>query len=95
MDGADTDPMIAAPTKIERSGPAIHAVLAELAPDESAEFETEFRDALACAETDFGLAPAEAVLDRRWGPRRSPPTRCPTTSTTTSIAPAPATSRAG
>lgn len=59
--------MTAATTKIERSGPAIRAVLAELAPDECAEFETEFREALARAETDFDLAPVEAVLDRWWG----------------------------
>jgi uncharacterized protein DUF6247 len=56
-----------AATKIERSGPAIHAALAELAPDECAEFEAAFRQALATAEIDFDLAPVEAVLDRWWG----------------------------
>jgi len=59
--------MTAATTKIERSGPAIHAALAELTPDECPEFETEFREALARAETDFDLRPVEAVLDRWWG----------------------------
>jgi len=59
-------PMTAA-TKIERSGPAIDAALPELAPDECAEFEVEFRQTLATADTDFDPAPVEAVLDRWWG----------------------------
>ena len=59
--------MTTATTTIERSGPAIHAALAELAPDECAEFETEFRAALTRAETSFDLRPVEALLDRWWG----------------------------
>ncbi len=56
-----------AATKIERSGPAIHATLAERAPAECAEFEAEFRQALTRAEIDFDLRPVEALLDRWWG----------------------------
>ncbi len=62
----DTEAMTAA-TKIERSGPAIRAVLAELSPAECEEFEAEFRQALAHAEADFDLGHADAVLDRWWG----------------------------
>ncbi len=56
-----------AATKIERSGPAIRAVLAELSPAECEEFETEFRQALAHADADFDLGRVDAVLDRWWG----------------------------
>ncbi|MGH3941162.1 MAG: DUF6247 family protein [Pseudonocardiaceae bacterium] len=59
--------MTAATTKIERSGPAIHAALAELAPDECALFTAEFRQASARAAETFDLAPLEAVVDRWWG----------------------------
>lgn len=59
--------MTALATKIERSGPAIRAALAELAPDECAEFEAELRAALSRAGIDFDLAPVERVLDRWWG----------------------------
>jgi len=59
--------MMTVATKIERSGPAIRASLAELAPDECAEFEVEFREALARAESDFDLRPVEALLNRWWG----------------------------
>ena len=62
----DTEPMTAA-TKIERSGPAIRAALAELSPAECEEFEAEFRRALAHADADFDLGPVDAVLDRWWG----------------------------
>jgi hypothetical protein len=55
---------VTAATKIERSGPAIRAALAA---EECAQFETEFRHALARAETDFDLRPLEALLDRWWG----------------------------
>lgn len=54
-------------TTIERCGPAIHAALAEAAPEECAEFEAEFRAALTRAETDFDLRPVDALLDRWWG----------------------------
>ena len=56
-----------AATKIERSGPAVHAALAEAAPEECGRFEAEFRQALARADTDFDLSPIERVLDRWWG----------------------------
>ncbi len=56
-----------AATKIERSGPAIRAVLAELSPAECEEFEAEFRQALAHADADFDLGRVDAVLDRWWG----------------------------
>lgn len=59
--------MTALATKIERSGPAIRAALAELAPGECAEFEAEVRAALARADSDLDLAPIERVLNRWWG----------------------------
>ncbi len=54
-------------TTIERSGPAVRAALAELAPQECAVFEQEFRQALLDAEQRLDLRPAEALLDRWWG----------------------------
>jgi len=59
--------MTAATTKIQRSGPAIRAALAEASPDECAQLEAEFAEALARAGAEFDLAPPEAVLDRWWG----------------------------
>ncbi|MGH4013395.1 MAG: DUF6247 family protein [Pseudonocardiaceae bacterium] len=59
--------MSVATTKIERSGPAIRAALAELASDECAQFEAEFQLATAQAAETFDLAVVEAVLDRWWG----------------------------
>lgn len=59
--------MTVATTRIERSGPAIRAALAEVSPPECAEFEAEFAQALARAGAEFDLAPAEKVLDRWWG----------------------------
>lgn len=56
-----------AATKIERTGPAIRAALAEAAPEQCVRFEAEFRQALARAGTDFDLSPIERVLDRWWG----------------------------
>lgn len=56
-----------AATRIERTGPAIRAALAELAPDECTEFEAEFHQALAYADADFDLDRVNAVLDRWWG----------------------------
>ena len=55
-----------AATKIERSGAAIHAALAEATPEECGRFEAEFRQALARADTDFDIS-IERVLDRWWG----------------------------
>ncbi|MFN2494459.1 MAG: DUF6247 family protein [Pseudonocardiaceae bacterium] len=59
--------MSKARTKIKRSGPAIRAALAELAPDECSLFEAEFQQAMAHASETFELAPLDAVLDRWWG----------------------------
>jgi hypothetical protein len=56
-----------AATKIERSGPAIRAALAELSPDECAQFEAEFQQATQRAGQTFDLAPLDALLDRWWG----------------------------
>ncbi|AGB27141.1 hypothetical protein Mycsm_07042 (plasmid) [Mycobacterium sp. JS623] len=53
--------------RVERSGPAIRAALAEASPDELPEFEAEFRIALAEADDDFDLSRVTAVLDRWWG----------------------------
>ena len=47
-----------------RSGPAIRAVLAKLAPAECVEFEAEFRIALAEADEDFDLDRVLAVITR-------------------------------
>ena len=63
----DTRRVTTATTRIERSGPAIRAVLDEVSPDECVQFEAEFAQALARAGAEFDLAPAEAVLDRWWG----------------------------
>lgn len=59
--------MTAAMTRIERSGPAIRAVLAEVSPVECTRFEAELGEGLARAGAELDLAPAEAVLDRWWG----------------------------
>jgi Family of unknown function (DUF6247) len=59
--------MTAMTARIERSGPAIRAVLAEHSPKECRQFEDEFHRALALADVQVDLAPAEAVLDRWWG----------------------------
>lgn len=56
-----------AATKIERSGPAIRAALAEVSPRECAQFEAELAAALAQASAELDLAPADEVLDRWWG----------------------------
>ncbi|HYZ07575.1 MAG TPA: DUF6247 family protein [Pseudonocardiaceae bacterium] len=64
--------MTTATTRIKRSGPAIRALLGEVSPDECAQFEAEFAQALARAGAEFDLAPAEAVLDRWWGDRGDP-----------------------
>lgn len=63
----DTGCMTAATTRIERSGPAVRAALVAVSPQECAQFEAEFAQALARAGAEFDLAPAERVLDRWWG----------------------------
>lgn len=63
--------------RIQRSGPAIRAALAQAAPDELSEFEAEFRIALAEADDDFDLERVDRVLNRWWGRahlRLNPPT---------------------
>jgi hypothetical protein len=59
--------MTTATTRIERSGTAIRAVLAEHAPDECAQFEVEFQQAIQRAGQTFDLAPVDALMDRWWG----------------------------
>lgn len=59
--------MTAAATRIERSGPAIRAALADVSASECAQFEAEFAQALVRAGAECDLAPAEQVLDRWWG----------------------------
>lgn len=51
---------------IDRSGPAIRTVLADLAPQECAEFEAEFRRALAEADEDFDTSRVDALIGRWW-----------------------------
>jgi len=52
--------------RLERSGPSVRAVLAEVAPDDLAEFEAEFRCALAEADNDFDLDRVQTVINRWW-----------------------------
>lgn len=49
---------------VERSGPAIHAALAEHAPGEETRFVAEFRKALGRVADELDLAPVSAVLAR-------------------------------
>ncbi len=58
---------MATPVGVERTGPAIRAVLADLAPDDLVDFEAEFRCALAQADDDFDLDPVQAVITKWWG----------------------------
>lgn len=41
--------------------------MAEFAPDECAQFDAEYAQALNPASAECDLAPAKAVLDRWWG----------------------------
>ncbi|WP_301123816.1 MULTISPECIES: DUF6247 family protein [Mycolicibacterium] len=69
--------MTSASVRLERTGPAIRAALADVAPEDLVEFEAEFRCALAQADDDFDLEPVQAVLTRWWGRahlRLHPPT---------------------
>lgn len=54
-------------TKITRSGQAISAALQELSPEEAAQFNREYREALVRAADTFDLTGAETVLTRWWG----------------------------
>jgi len=54
-------------TKIERSGRAVHAALADLSPEEAERFQHEYRDALTHAADTFDLTEAESMLTRWWG----------------------------
>jgi hypothetical protein len=62
------NPGMATPTTttVNRSGPAIRAVLTDLAPQEGAEFETEFRRALAETDEDFDTSRVDALIGRWW-----------------------------
>ncbi len=53
--------------KIERSGPAIRAALADVAPQILARFEDEFRQAAHVAGEQVDVAPLDDVLNRWWG----------------------------
>lgn len=53
-------------TAIERSGPAVRAVLRAVSPEECVTFEAELRTALDRARSELDLGPAEQVLDRWW-----------------------------
>lgn len=69
--------MDAAPQSVRRTGPAIRAVLADVAPLECRTFEAELSAALREATHTLDLTTAEAVLDRWWGIatlRLNPPT---------------------
>ena len=62
---------------VDRTGPAIRAALAAHAPQRCADFEAEFRIALAETDEDFDLSRVQAVIDK-WRPiayaRLNPPT---------------------
>lgn len=58
---------MAVTTKIERSGRAVHAALADLSPQEANRFQNEYRDALTHAAETFDLTEAESMLTRWWG----------------------------
>jgi hypothetical protein len=60
-----TDTPEYAPRWVERSGPAIRAALLTYAPGRCAEFEAEFRTALALATDSLDLAGPQAVL-KHW-----------------------------
>lgn len=64
---AHASTMTTAIRSIDRSGPAVRAALAEVAPAELGLFEAEFQQALERACEQFDLAPAQVVLDRWWG----------------------------
>ncbi len=64
---ADTRQVTTATMKIERSGPAIRAALAQFAPSDCPVFEAELRQAIRHAADTLDLASAEAALDRWWG----------------------------
>jgi len=66
-DPCNTGGMTATTTRIERSGPAVHAALAELSPDEALRFEHDYRAALSRAAATLDLREAEDVLNRWWG----------------------------
>lgn len=74
---ATLDGMASTSIGVDRSGPSIHMVLAQHAPDQCAEFVAEFRIALAEADEDFDLSRVQAVIDK-WLPvaysRLHPPT---------------------
>jgi hypothetical protein len=58
---------VTAARAIGRSGPEIRAALAQVAPEECARFEAEFKtEAVRAAET-FDAAPLDALLERWWG----------------------------
>jgi Family of unknown function (DUF6247) len=54
-----------APRWVERSGPAIRAALLTYAPERCAEFEAEFRSAMALAADSLDLSGPQAVL-KHW-----------------------------
>jgi len=52
---------------IGRSGPEIRAALAQVAPEECARFEAEFKTEAGRAAETFDAAPLDALLERWWG----------------------------
>lgn len=53
--------------RVERSGPAISAVLAQFSAEEAGQFQEEFRKAAQQAAERLDVAPLDEVLDRWWG----------------------------
>ncbi|MGH3903333.1 MAG: DUF6247 family protein [Pseudonocardiaceae bacterium] len=58
--------MSVANIKIGRSGSAVRAVLADVAPDECAEFEAEFHATMAEVDDNFDTSRVDALVRRWW-----------------------------
>lgn len=65
-ESCDTQIMASTSIGVDCTGPSIRAVLAEHAAERCAEFEAEFRIALAEADDDFDLKRVQAVVDKWW-----------------------------
>ncbi|MGH3980491.1 MAG: DUF6247 family protein [Pseudonocardiaceae bacterium] len=58
--------MSVANIKIGQSGSAVRAVLADVAPDECAEFEAEFHATMAEVDDNFDTSRVDALVRRWW-----------------------------
>lgn len=58
--------MSVANTQLDRSGAAVRAVLADLAPAECAQFEAEFHTTMAEVDDDFDTSRMDTLVRRWW-----------------------------